>query len=111
MCTASKVDMADSSASERNSNSESDFSDFEASIKDESNESALEPVGEIWPWMNRQEEMKIERAKKQRIKSPYTTAASVKEVMNGECITLVNIVSENHSWIDYRMLLHSVAYE
>ena len=61
--------------------------------------------------LNRQEEMKIERAKKQRIKSPYTAAASVKKATNGEYITLVNTVSENQSPLDYRMLLHSLAYE
>ena len=40
----------DSSASEGCSNSGSDFSDFEASIEDENNERALEPVFEIRPW-------------------------------------------------------------
>ena len=50
MFTTSKVDMTHSSASESSSNSGSDFSDFEASIKDENNEWALEPVGEIRPW-------------------------------------------------------------
>ena len=63
--------MADSPATESSSNSGSDFSDFEASIEDKNNERALEPVGEIRPWrFDRQEEMKIERAKKQRIRSP-----------------------------------------
>ena len=46
----SKVDMADSDVSESSSNSGSDFLDFEASIEDESNEKALEPVDEIRPW-------------------------------------------------------------
>ena len=63
--------MADSTATESSSNSGSDFSDFEASIEDKNNERALEPVGESGPGdLNRQEEMKIERAKKQRIRSP-----------------------------------------
>ena len=61
--------------------------------------------------LNRQEEMEIKRAKKQRIKSPYTAAASVKEATNGEYITLVNAVSENKSRLQYRMLFHSLAYE
>ena len=61
--------------------------------------------------LNRQEEMEIERAKKQRIKSPYTAAASVKEATNGEYIRLVNTVSENQSRLEYRMHLHSLAYE
>ena len=61
--------------------------------------------------LNRQEEVKFEGAKKQRIKSSYTTAASIKKATNGECITLVNIVSENQSWLDNRILLHSLAYE
>ena len=46
----SKVDMADSGASENSSNSGSYFSDSEASIEDESNGRALEHVGEIRPW-------------------------------------------------------------
>ena len=50
VCTTSKVDMADSSASESGLNSGSDFSDFEASIEDKYNGRALEPVGEIQPW-------------------------------------------------------------
>ena len=50
MCTTSKVDMADSSASESSSNSGSDFSDFETSIAGGNYERALEPIGEIWPW-------------------------------------------------------------
>ena len=50
MCTPSKVDETDSSASESSSNSGSDFSDFEASMEGENNERALEPVGEIRPW-------------------------------------------------------------
>lgn len=50
MCTSSKVDMADSSASESSSTSGSDFSDFEASMEGENNERALELVGEIRPW-------------------------------------------------------------
>ena len=49
MCTTSKVDMTDSSASQSSSNLGSDFSDFEASIEDENNEGALEPVGETRP--------------------------------------------------------------
>ena len=61
--------------------------------------------------LNRQEEMEIERTKKQRIKSPYTAAASVKEATNGEYIKLVNTVSENQPRLEYRMLLHSLAYE
>lgn len=40
--------------------------------------------------LNRQEEMKIERAKKKRIKSPYTAAASVKEATNGVSVETVN---------------------
>lgn len=50
MFATSKVDMADSDVSESSSNSGSDFLDFEASIEDESNEKALEPVDEIRPW-------------------------------------------------------------
>ena len=61
--------------------------------------------------LNHQEEMRIERMKKHRIKSPYTTATSIKKATNGECITLVNIVSENQSRLDCRMLIHSLAYE
>ena len=60
---------------------------------------------------NRQEEMKVERASQKRIKSPYSVAASIKKATNGECITLVNIVSENQSRLDYRIPVHSLAYE
>ena len=90
----------------------SDFSDFETSMDSENNERALEPVGKIRPWrFNRQEEMKIERASQKRIKSPYSVAVSIKKATNGECITLVNIVSENQSCLDYRIPVYSLAYE
>ena len=46
----SKVDMANSCASGSSSNSGSDLSAFEASIEDENNGRALEPVVEIRPW-------------------------------------------------------------
>ena len=41
--------MADSSSSESSSISESDYSDFEASMEGEHNERVYEPVGEIRP--------------------------------------------------------------
>ena len=31
--------------------------------------------------------------------------------LQSDRLTHLNIVSENHSWLDYRMLLHSLAYE
>ena len=61
---------------------------------------------------NRQEETKVELASDQkRIKSPYSMAVSIKKATNGECITLVNIVSENQSRLYYRIPVHSLAYE
>ena len=100
--------MADSTASESSSNSGSDFSDFEASIEDKNNERALEPVGEIRPWRfeppGRNENRAREEAEDQE-------PASIKKATNGECIILVNSVSENQSRLDYRMLLHSLAHE
>ena len=100
--------MAGSTASENSSNSGSDFSDFEASIEDENNERALEPVGEIRPWRfeppGRNENRSREEVEDQE-------PASIKKETNGECITLVNSVSENQSRLAYRMLVHSLAHE
>ena len=92
--------MADSTATESSSNSGSDFSDFEASIEDKNNERALEPVGEIRPW-------RFEPPGRNENQEP----ASIKKATNGECIILVNSVSENQSRLDYRMLVHSLAHE
>ena len=50
MCTLSKVNMADSTLSESSSISESDYSDFEASMEDKHNERLYESVVEIRPW-------------------------------------------------------------
>ena len=65
--------------------------------------------------LNHQGEMKIKRMSHKRIKSPYAPyapAASIKKVTNGEwCITVVNIVSENQLRLDYRIPVHSLAYE
>ena len=100
--------MADSSASEGSSNSGPDFSDFEASIEDGNNERALEPDDQIRPLRfetpGRNENRAREEAKDQE-------PASIKKATNGEGITLVNIVSENQSRLDYRMLVHSLAHE
>ena len=100
--------MADSTASDSSLNTGSDFSDFEASIEDKNNERSLEPVGEIRPWRfeppGRNENRAREEAEDQEL-------ASIKKATNGECITLVNSVSENQSRLDYRMLLHSLAHE
>ena len=100
--------MADNTASESSSNSGSDFSDFEASIEDGNNERALEPDDQIRPLRfeppGRNENRAREEAKDQE-------PASIKKATNGECITLVNIVSENQSRLDYRMLVHSLAHE
>ena len=49
--------------------------------------------------LNSQDELKIERESQKRIKSPCAAAASMKKATNGECITLVNKVSENQSLI------------
>ena len=49
MCTLSRVNTADSTSSESNSISGSDYSDFEDSIECEHNERVYEPVGEIRP--------------------------------------------------------------
>ena len=56
--------------------------------------------------LNPQKEMKIERTGQRSINSPYVAAASIKKATNGECITLVNIVSQNQSVLDYRILVH-----
>ena len=61
--------------------------------------------------LNRQEEMEIECASQKKNKSAYTAAASIKKATNGECITLVNIVYENQLRIDYRIPIHTLAYE
>ena len=100
--------MAVSSASESSSNSGSDFSDFEASLEDEDNERALEPVGEIRPWRFELPGRSKNRAREEaEAQEPF----SIKKATNGECITLVNIVSDNQSRLDYRMLVHSLAHE
>ena len=63
--------MAVSSASERSSNS--DLSDFEASLEDENNERALEAVGEMRPWRfeppGRNENRACEEAEDQELAS------------------------------------------
>ena len=100
--------MADSTARESSSNTGSDFSDFETSIADRNNERALEPVDEIRPWRfeppGRNENRVREEAEDQE-------PVSIKKATNGECIILVNSVSENQSRLDNRMLLHSLAHE
>ena len=100
--------MTDGSAGESSSNSGSEFQDFEASIEDENNERALEPVGEIRPWRfeppGRNENRACEEAEDQEL-------TAMEKATNGECITLVNIVSENQSRLDYRILVHSLAHE
>ena len=52
--------------------------------------------------MNRQEEPKRERKSLMRIKSLCAAAALIKKATDGECITLVDKVSENWSLIKYR---------
>ena len=61
--------------------------------------------------LNRQEEMEIKCANQKKNNSPYAAAASIKKATNGECITLVNIVYENQSRLDYRIPVHTLAYE
>ena len=71
MGTTCKVNMADSTATESSSNSGSDFSDFEASIETKIMKGLWSLLVKSGPGdLNLQEEMKIERAKKQRIRSP-----------------------------------------
>ena len=50
--------------------------------------------------LNRENEPKIER--KRWTKSSCAAAASINKATNGECITLVNKLSENQSLIKYR---------
>ena len=112
MCTPCKVNTADSSASESSWSSGSNFSDFETSMEGESMKGLWSLLVKSDPGdFNRQEEMKVERASQKRIKSPYSVAVSRKKATNGECITLVNIVSENPSRLDYRIPVHSLPYE
>ena len=47
--------------------------------------------------LNNQDEPKINCESHMSIKSPCTAAASIKKATNGECITLVNKISENQS--------------
>ena len=47
--------------------------------------------------LNRQDEPKINCESHTSIKSPCAAAAYIKKATNGECITLVNKVSENQS--------------
>ena len=47
--------------------------------------------------LNLQDEPKINCESHMSIKSPCTAGASIKKATNGECITLVNKVSENQS--------------
>ena len=95
--------MALSSSNKSNLISESDYSDFEASMDGENNERVMSFLGESGPGcLNRQDEPKIERESLKRMKNSCLRGRLNQEsddATNGGCITLVNKASENQSLI------------